>query len=170
MVKKNDLVLEALKVLAWFVLIVLCFNSITALVMFIVNFIRSSSDQNNYDGLGLFNHIGRHSFSIGLMILKAILFFHLVKLFSKLNLVKPFSEEVAKLIAKISYDAFSIAIVSLVAHIFEKGMVIAGFSSGMINRYLDSTKSFLMMAAVLYVIARIFKKGIELQKENELTI
>ena len=73
MVKKNDIVLEGLRVLAWFVLIVLSFNSITALVMFIVNFIRSSATQNNYDGLGLFNHIGRHSFSIGLMILKGLL-------------------------------------------------------------------------------------------------
>ena len=88
----------------------------------------------------------------------------------KLNLMDPFSKGISSLLTKISYDALSIAIICVVAAFYEKRLEAIGYNSDMVHRYRDSVGSHLMMAAVLYVISHIFKKGIELQKENELTI
>jgi hypothetical protein len=39
-----------------------------------------------------------------------------------------------------------------------------------VEKYWDDTAAFLMMAAIIFVISQIFNKGIELQRENELTV
>jgi hypothetical protein len=110
------------------------------------------------------------SFAVVLAVLKAYLFFLLVKVFKKLNLVKPFSIEIAKLIEKISYEALSIAIVSFIARQFTKNITQSGFDVGHVNKYWSDPTAFLMMAAIIYVIYQLFKKGIELQNENDLTV
>jgi hypothetical protein len=102
--------------------------------------------------------------------LKAYLFFLLVKVFKKLNLVKPFSIDIAKLIEKISYEALSIAIVSFIARQYTKNIVQSGYDIDHVNKYWSDSAAFLMMAAIVYVISQLFKKGIELQNENDLTV
>jgi hypothetical protein len=84
--------------------------------------------------------------------------------------VKPFSNEIAKLIEKISYEAFSIAIVSVVAHEYTKRLMESGYQVSHIEEYWDDIAAFLMMAGIVFVISQIFKKGIEIQNENDLTV
>jgi hypothetical protein len=110
------------------------------------------------------------SFVIVLSVLKAYLFYLVVKIFMKLNLVKPFDAAIARLIEKISYEAFAIAIVSIIGHQYTKRLIQSGYEVGQAGKYWDDTAAFLMMAAIIYVISRIFKKGIELQNENDLTV
>jgi hypothetical protein len=88
----------------------------------------------------------------------------------KLNLVKPFDVEIAKLIEKISFEAFAIAIVSIVAHQYTKMLIQSGYEVSHVEKYWNDTAAFLMMAAIIFVISQIFKKGIELQNENDLTV
>ena len=88
----------------------------------------------------------------------------------KLNLVEPFNAEIAKLIEKISYEAFSIAVVSIIAHQYTKGLIRSGYEVSQAEKYWDDTAAFLMMAAIIFVISQIFNKGIELQRDNELTV
>lgn len=170
MSKKKDFVFEALRMLSWFIFITLSFNTVTVLFMFIMNFINGTAIQDNYHGLGLNHYIGSNVFLLIIMTLKSILFYHVVQIFGKLNLMEPFSQGISSLLSKISYDALSIAIICVVAAFYEKRLEAIGYNSDMVHRYRDSVGSHLMMAAVLYVISHIFKKGIELQKENELTI
>jgi hypothetical protein len=39
-----------------------------------------------------------------------------------------------------------------------------------LHRYLGGTGEFLFLAGIVFVIAQIFKRGIEIQTENELTV
>ena len=178
MSKKKDFVLDVLNVGSWIIFIGLCIEAGALLFNFIFTLFRPVATHNVYKDLDLselyenhFPHyIGAMSFAIVLTVLKAYLFYLVVKIFLKLNLVNPFSSEIAKLIEKISYEAFAIGIVSLIAEEYTKKLMKSGYEVSHIGEYWNDIAAFLMMAAIVYVIAQIFKKGIELQNESELTI
>ena len=88
----------------------------------------------------------------------------------KLDLYKPFNRFVSGKILKISYYTFSIGILSYIARETAKAIEQKGISTENLNAFFSDSQAFILMAAVIYIIAVIFKKGIELQNENELTI
>ena len=98
------------------------------------------------------------------------MFYGVVILVTKIVMGKPFSSFVSKQILTISYYAFSIGILSYVARQFSKNLESRGFSTSNLNQFWEDSQAFILMAAVFYVIAVIFKKGVELQNENDLTV
>jgi len=178
MTKKNDFILKALNVISWIIFIGLCIEAGALIFNFALTLFKPIATHNIYNGLNLselyenqFAHfIGVLSFVVVLSLLKAYLFYLVVKIFMKLNLVKPFDVEIAKLIEKISFEAFAIAIVSIVAHQYTKMLIQSGYEVSHVEKYWNDTAAFLMMAAIIFVISQIFKKGIELQNENDLTV
>ncbi|MBK9566828.1 MAG: DUF2975 domain-containing protein [Saprospiraceae bacterium] len=178
MSKKNDLVLDVLNVVSWIIFIGLCVEAGALIFNFVYTLFRPIATHNVYKGLDLadmyqnqfYHYVGIMSFAIVLSLLKAYLFYLVVKIFMKLNLVKPFSIEIAKLIEKISYEAFTIAIVSTVAHQYTERLIESGYQVSLIEEYWDNIAAFMMMAAIVFVISRIFNKGIEIQNENDLTV
>ena len=178
MSKKNDFILKVLNVVSWIVFIGLCIEAGALLFNFFLTLFNPIAANNIYKGLNLSalyevnfaRYIGVMSFVVVLSLMKAYLFFLVVKIFMKLNLVKPFNVEIAKLIEKISFEAFAIAIVSVIAHQYTKRLIQSGYELGGVGQYWDDTAAFLMMAAIIFVISQIFKKGIELQNENDLTV
>lgn len=102
--------------------------------------------------------------------LKAFLFYTVILLIKKLNIDQPFSENVQKLISKISIQILVIGILGILAHALTESFIAKGFSIGIIEKYWSDGESFLLFAAVAFVIAHIFKKGIEIQQENDLTV
>jgi len=178
MTKKNDAILKVLHVLSWIAFIGLCIEAGALIFNFVYALFKPIASHNIYNGLDLSemyaNHflqfIGVMSFVVALAILKAYLFYLVVKIFQKLNLVKPFDVEISKLIEKISFEAIAIAVVSLIAHQFTKRLIQTGYEVSHVEKYWDNTAAFLMMAAILFIISQVFKKGIELQNENDLTV
>jgi hypothetical protein len=45
-----------------------------------------------------------------------------------------------------------------------------GYSISQLDKFWVDSQAYMLMAAVIYVIAVIFKRGIELQIENDSTI
>ena len=178
MTKKNDFILKALNVVSWIIFVGLCIEAGALIFNFALTLFKPIATHNIYNGLNLseiyenqFAHfIGVLSFVVVLSLLKAYLFYLVVKIFMKLNLVKPFDVEIAKLIEKISFEAFAIAIVSIVAHQYTKMLIQSGYEVSHVEKYWNDTAAFLMMAAIIFVISQIFKKCIELQNENDLTV
>ena len=135
MSKKNDFILKVLNVVSWIIFIGLCIEAGALIFNFILTLFKPIATHNIYKGLNLsemyenqFAHfIGVMSFIVVLSILKAYLFYLVVKIFMKLNLVKPFNVEIAKLIEKISFEAFAIAIVSIIAHQYTKRLIQSGY-------------------------------------------
>jgi hypothetical protein len=85
-------------------------------------------------------------------------------------LEKPFNNYVSEQITQISYFTFSIGLLSYIARETAKNLQHHGYEIDQLNQFWIDSQAFILMAAIVYVIAAIFKKGIEIQSENELTI
>jgi hypothetical protein len=178
MTKKDDFIWKALNVASWVIFIGLCVEAGALLFNFIFTLFKPIATYNIYKGLNLselyLNHFAHYvalmSFVVVLATLKAYLFFFVVEIFTKLNLGNPFNAGIAKLIEKIGFEAFVISIISIVAHQYTKGLMQDGLKVDSIESYWNDSSAFMMMAAILFIISHIFKKGIELQNENDLTV
>jgi hypothetical protein len=178
MKKNNTTVLKGLHIASWIIFIGLCIEAGALLFNFVFTLFQPLATRNVYSGLDLsvlyekeFPHfVGIMSCIVVLAFMKSYLFYLVVKLFTQLNIVTPFSVEIAKIIEKISYEAFSIAILSIITKQYAKRLIQNGYELSDTSTYWNDTAAFLMMAAIVYVISQIFKRGIELQQENDLTI
>lgn len=178
MTAKNDFIYQALRVVTWVIFIALCIEAGALLFNFIYSVFKPVATENLYKGLDLSElyqqsvtlYILLFSFVIALALLKAYVFYLLIRLFQRLNLVKPFSEVVADYLARIGYYTFSLGIIGWIASRYCTHLAKRGYASEPLQAYWSESAAFLMMAAVLFVIAQIFRKGIELQNENEYTI
>lgn len=111
-----------------------------------------------------------YSFIIVIALLKVLLFYTVIMLLLKLDLSKPFSSFVSSQISQISYYTLSIGIMCLIAAQTTKNLDHHGYDVERLYQFWNDGKAFILMSAVVYVISTIFKKGVELQKENDLTV
>lgn len=103
----------------------------------------------------------------GFTALKAIVFLLLIKTLSKVNMVSPFTAKTASLIAQISYVLFAAWAVSELNKSYAKWLT-ARWAG--VNVSVWPSDEILFMAGLVFIIAQIFKRGAELQSENELTV
>lgn len=153
----------------------LCINAGALLVNFVFSLIKPAFIPNLYEKLDLTaiyqqNPIGFYAvynFILLIAILKAILFYIVIILVTKLDLSKPFNPFVANQIRKISYFTLSIGLLSYIA---EKTVERSIQSASNLHQYWDGSSAFILMGAIIYIIAAIFKKGVEIQNEVDLTV
>ena len=111
-----------------------------------------------------------YSFILSISILKAVLFYIVIKLVTKIDLSKPFNSFVSRQITQISYYTLSIGLLSYLARQSAKSLVHNGIIIDHLNQFWADSQAYIFMSAVIYVIATIFKRGIEIQNENDLTV
>ncbi|MEI8113956.1 MAG: DUF2975 domain-containing protein [Bacteroidia bacterium] len=178
MSKRNNFVFKALHIVAWIIFVGLCIEAGGLIVNFIFSICKPEFVHNLYQKLDLsqlynlskWAYFWMYGFILAIAILKAQLFYFVIRLISKLDLLKPFNSYVADQITQISYFTLSIGIISYsgqqVAQVLQKG----GFEVDMLNSYWGDSQAYILMAGVIYVIATIFSIGVELQNENDLTV
>ena len=83
---------------------------------------------------------------------------------------KPFSTFVAKQISQISYFTLSIGLLSFIGRQFTKNLLHQGFVTDNLSQFWVDSEAFILMGAIIYIIATIFKKGVAIQSENDLTV
>ena len=81
-------------------------------------------------------------------------------------MAQPFSAQMMSLIQKISHIALGIGIVALVAQNYGRWLMHRGHS---VPQNWGG-EEFLFLAGIIFIIGLVFKRGIEIQSENELTI
>ena len=113
---------------------------------------------------------GMYSFVLSVAVLKAHLFYVVVSLIQKIDLKRPFNSFVSRQITNISYYTFSIGIISHIARQTAKNLGKNGYNLDNLSQFWVDSQAFILMAAVIYLIAYIFKKGLEIQIENDLTV
>lgn len=178
MQKSHDLIFKCLNILAWIVFVALCIEAGALLVNFIYSMFKPSIIQNLYQKLDLSSVYAKskwfyyaiYSFLLTFSIIKAYLFYIMIKLSSALNLTKPFTTYVSKKISQISYYTLSIGILNYIGQETVKNLQQKGYVLHNISQFWVDSKSFIVMAGIVYVIAVIFEKGIQLQSETDLTI
>ena len=174
----NNFVFKALHVVAWIIFVGLCIEAGGLLVNFLVSIFKPEFIGNLYQKLDLTElyhenksvFYGLYGFVLFIAVLKAILFYIVIELLLKLDMSKPFSGFVAKKISQISYYTFFIGILSYIARQTAQSMSHHGYEIDKLDRFWVDSQAFILMAAVVYIIATIFKKGIEIQSENDLTV
>jgi hypothetical protein len=178
MSKTNNIVFTGLHIVAWVIFVGLCIEAGGLIVNFIFSLSKPEFIQNLYQKLDLSEMYERskwaffsmYSFVLVIAILKAVLFYTVIRLVSKIDLSKPFNSFVSRQISQISYYTLSIGLLSYIARQSAKNLVHHGFVTDNLNPFWADSQAFILMAAVIYVIAAIFKKGIDIQNENDLTV
>lgn len=118
------------------------------------------------------SNVGYYVMAMGLTIavsvLKAIIWFIVFALLSKLRLQTPFSMGVQKKLEGIAYLLLAVWIVS---SLFWKTFIYyLAKETGLLLPANNNGDEYLFVAAMIYVISQIFKRGIEIQEENQLTV
>jgi len=98
------------------------------------------------------------------------MFYLIISIFKTLNMVKPFSSEVGRLIVKIGCVALVISTLSWAGTQYSEWLLKQGVKLPLMYKYLGGADVYLMMGAMLFIIAQVFKRGIEIQTENDLTV
>ena len=178
MSNRNNYVFIGLHVVAWLIFVGLCIEGGALIVNFVCSIFKPEFVKNLYQKLDLsemYNRskwvfYGMYSFILVVAVLKAYLFYIVAMLMHKIDLSKPFNSFVSAQITKISYCTLSIGILSYIARQTAKHLQKDGYAVDNLNQFWGDSQAFILMAAVIYVIATIFRKGVEIQNENDLTI
>ena len=178
MSKTNNFVFWGLYVIAWIIFVGLSIEAGGLIVNFFFHLYNPEMVQNLYQKLDLIKmyqdnepaFFGIYSFILIFSILKAVLFYTVISLMHKMNLSKPFSTFVEKQISLVSYYALSIGLLCYITNQVVKNLNHRDLVSDNLNQFLGDSEAFIFMGAVIYIIAQIFKRGVELQEENDLTV
>ncbi len=175
---KNRFIWKVIYVVCWLIFIGYCIQTGTLLFNYIFSLFNPIAVYNLHLGLNLSQLYNNSKLVYSLLFfviisvsaLKAYVFYLAVKLFRELNLNRPFSFEVAMLVSKLARYPFSIGLISLLAQQIEKKVFATEYNISAANGYWHDGGAYLMMSAIIFVIAMIFQKGVELQNENDLTV
>ncbi len=178
MSQRNNFVFIGLHIVAWVIFVGLCIEAGGLIVNYVFSIYKPEFVKNLYQKLDLsemYNRsrwafFGMYSFILVVALLKAYLFYIVAMLMHKIDLSKPFNSFVSEQITKIAYCTFSIGILSYIARQTAKNLQHHGYAIDNLNQFWGDSQAFILMAAVIYVIATVFKKGVEIQIENDLTV
>jgi hypothetical protein len=176
--KTKNFVFKGLKIVSWIIFIGLCIDAGGLIVNFIISLFKPEFVQNLYQKLDLHEmyessklaFFGMYGFILTIAILKAVLFYIVIVLVTKINISEPFNNFVSRLIYKISYYTLSIGLLSFIARKLAKDLQHNGFVIDNLSQFWADSQAFILMSAVIYVIATIFSKGVEYQEELEETV
>jgi hypothetical protein len=170
---KTENLLTVMHILAWVVFIGLAIQAGAIIISYIVSIGHAQAAKNLFRGMDLYAYrvqsFGHYSFVVGYRVIfcitEAYTAYLMTSLLSKLNISKPFNVDVVKLMQRISY---CILYVWLIAMVYNTHVGILEQHYGLVATYIPG--DFIFIAAVVYVFAQMFKRGIEIQSENELTV
>jgi hypothetical protein len=171
---QTERILTVMNILTWVVFIGLMIQAGSILVSYGVSIINPAASKNLYKGLDLsslkqfnfWHYTLIVSFMVAMAIVKSYAAYLVIKVLSEIKMVNPFTMEVARMLEKISYFIFGAWIITLfydlhVAWLMKRVV-------GMQENYVSG--EFIFLAGLVFVIAQIFKKGVEIQSENDLTV
>ena len=178
MSKSKMFIFTVLHIIAWIIFVGLSIEAGGLIVNFFFSIFKPEMVSRLYQKLDLSQMQDRsttafysmYSFMIMLAVLKALLFYKLVELKWKLDLNNPFTTSVAKHITNLSYFTFAIGIIGYMARQTADQLMHRGYKVEVLHQFWPDSQAFILMAAVIYTIATIFSRGVELQNENDLTV
>jgi hypothetical protein len=175
-------ILKILYIFSWIIFVGVCieaggfiFNTFFTLV---INPIDAKHFWEGLDLSALYQHDHGYFLIIASMmcivaVLRAVLFYLIIKILhdKKLDMSQPFSKDVQRFVFRISYLSLFIGICSWWGTKYSAWMVQQKVTMPDVQYLrLGGADVWLFMGVTLFVIAQIFKRGIEIQAENELTV
>ena len=105
--------------------------------------------------------------------MRAVLFYLIIDILQnkKLDIARPFNKNVGRFLFRISYLSLLIGLFSWSGAEYTEWLLSKGVKlPGLQYLRLGGADVWLFMGVTIFVIAQIFKRGIEIQTENELTV
>lgn len=167
---KTASILATLNVLSWIAYIGISIKCGAIIFTYILSLFNQQVAKDLYQGLNLYD-LMQDSFvnyslfigiSTGLLAIKAYVAQLVIQVLSKINLKSPFELEVAQLMEKISLMILVLWGLSLGASIYQELMELP-------NMDWNGGEA-LFLSGLIFLFAQIFKKGVEIQAENDLTV
>ena len=154
----NKISISLIKTLFWTIFMIMIFKLVLSLTYCITEFERMSIINNS----PIIITLGK----IFLILCKTYLAYQAFQIVSRLNIEKPFNQDILQGIKKMTYWAISILIVSYIIdfseffhHIDDNPKYLA-----------TNSESFLIPLSIILIVHFLYKRGVELQNENDLTI
>lgn len=175
-------ILTVLHILSWIIFLGLCFEAGALLVNAVMTLTLDPAETKHLwmliDFSDLYNYGSQHyvvimSQIIIVGVLKALMFYLIIKILyeKKLDMAQPFNPAMVRFILLVSYLALGIAFFSGWGAEYSKGLVQQGVTMPSLDEmHFDGSDVWLFVWIILLIIAQIFKRGIEIQSENDLTI
>jgi hypothetical protein len=162
-----------MKVLSWIVFIGLLIEAGARLISYSICMYNPEAAREFYKGSDLYELRITETIQFTLFVFNGIILsvmksyaaFLVIQLLTKINLKQPFELRIAFLLEKLSFYIFAIWVVSVIFNQYNH------FLTRKFRVELSSNSlEFIFLAGVIFIIAQIFKRGIEIQTENDLTI
>lgn len=175
MASQTSFILKIMNVIFWVIFIGLCIETGTYLYSFFISLaVNPDAAQNLFMSLNLsevYNFgVVHYAVIVSMLIvltgLKAFMGYWVVKIFMEMKMEKPFSEGISRIITKISRIALCAGILAIFAHGYSEWLTKMNLTVPINWAYGE----ILFFAGVIFIISRVFERGIELQSENELTV
>lgn len=171
---QTEHVLIFMKILAWIAFFGFVVAAGATLFIYVISFWNPDAASNIYNGSNLFElkqtSLLKYSVTMIFIVLsssmKAYVWYMVVKIIEKLKIKNPFTLEVAKQLESIAYILFTIWILTVTGGGFWAWL------GDLADNLNDSWNhgQYLFMAGLVFIISQIFKRGVELQNENDLTV
>jgi hypothetical protein len=170
-------ILRILYVISWIIFLGVCIEAGSFFFNAIFSMINSHAA--DYFKLSSLYQYDRGHFLVQLLlmgipgVMKAIIFYLIVKILmdKKLDMAKPFNKEMGRFIFNTSYLALGTGVFTHWGMKYAQWLAQQGVQMPDTQHLrLDGADVWLFMGVTLIVIGHIFKRGIEIQSENELTV
>lgn len=173
---QTEKILSVLQIISWISFIGASIILGLVIIAFIISFIWPEA-KINFNGIAanqsafrqnhLFVYFIIFIFTMAWSILNVLVWAKVKKVLYEVNLKNPFTMHISNLIERISLLLFGIWLFSFsingLTDYLSKRM--EGLEKG-----FDTDLSFLFAAGIVFIISQIFKRGVELQSENDLTV
>ena len=173
MKSKTEKLLKVMRFLACLAFIGLLIKAGAIIMSFGVSIQNPEASKDLYKGMDLSRYADysfiNYTLIVGyyvlLYLMQAYIALFMTKLLSSLNLEKPFTETVVDLLKKVSYTIFGVWLIAMLHNAHVIGLEkYAGIDAE------PFAGEYIFLAGIVYVLAQLFKRGVEIQAENELTV
>jgi hypothetical protein len=174
--------LKVLNVLAWIIFVGVCIEAggfiFSTFYTLEINPVNAHRSWPGLDLSGIYDY-GRGYFLAEMAqisfvsIMRAILFYLIIDMLQnkKLDISRPFSKKMGRFLFVISYLSLLIGLFSWLGAKYTGWLVSKGVKvPDLEDLRLGGADVWLFMGVTIFVIAQMFKRGIEIQTENELTV
>ncbi|MFN8251786.1 MAG: DUF2975 domain-containing protein [Ferruginibacter sp.] len=171
---KTETILVVMNVLTWIIFVGLMIEAGAILVTYAISLAKPEMVPKLYKGMDWANlrqydawyYSGIISLKAAILIVEAYTAYMVIKVLSAIKMTNPFTMQVAKRLEKIAYTL----VLAWVAILIYNGQLkwLAKDVANLEGKELSA--DLIVYAGLVFVISQIFKKGVEIQTENELTV
>ena len=162
-------------VLSWMVFIGYMIEAGAMLTSYTASIGNPEGAKNRYMGFSLYSvwqyDFWQYTFAVSFVLtqlgLKAYTAYLVITVLRTIKMANPFTVEVSNLLERISYFILATWVIAMLSNTQINWL--SKRLGGALEGKLISGE-FILLAGVVFVISQIFKKGVEIQSENELTV